>query len=121
MIVSTTTNNSSLLTRNNTHRSHLRLLLWCSGPFRSTTRLILANQFQRCLLFRLLCYLSPACRCHANCLIIISDTFITVGHPPLPPSCPFITLIRFVWKISGFRYFPIHCHLSDRDKFGFYL
>ena len=51
MIVSTTTNNWSLLTRNNTHRSHLRLLLWCSGPFRSTTRLIRENQFHRYLLF----------------------------------------------------------------------
>ena len=35
-----------------------------------------------------------------------------------PPSCPFITLVRFVWKISGFRYFPIHCHWSDRDQFN---
>ena len=42
-------------------------------------------------------------------------------QPTLPPSCPFITLVRFVWKISGFRYFPIHCHWYDRDKFGFYL
>ena len=68
------------------------------------------------------CYVicSPACRCHANCLIIISDTFITGGRGD-PLSCPFITLVRFVWKISGFRYFPIHCHWYDRDKFGLSL
>lgn len=120
MIVSSRTNNWSLLSLGTISLCVvvvlLTLELQTTRTIRSTTRLILENQFRRYLLFcRLPALLSvPSLQMSRK----LFNYYIWHFYYTNPPSCPFITLIRFVLKISGFRYFPIHCHWYERDKFG---